>query len=167
MDFLGSFFSSTASAKPGKSSALLTTAQGMTTLFSALSRIGAGSADADQMEAGAWATERQAATAEAQSLQRQTELKRRLLQTLGQNDVAYAAAGVDLTQGVAAQANAEAERRATDELTIERAGLTAELGQYGTRARLQRRMARAARRASYLEAGGIVGSGLIDIAERG
>lgn len=167
MDFLGSFFSSTTSAKPGKSSALLTTAQGVTTLFSALSRIGAGAADADQLEAGAWATERQAKTAEAQSLQRETELKRRLLATLGQNDVAYAAAGVDLTQGVAAQANAEAERRAASEISIERSGLQAELGQYGTRARLQRRMARAARRASYLEAGGIIGSGLIDIAERG
>lgn len=52
--------------------------------------------------------------------QRQTQMKRELLKVLGENDVTFANAGIDISGGIAANAAAAAKKRAAEEITIDR-----------------------------------------------
>lgn len=62
----------------------------------------------------------QAGQEQVEATQRQTKMKRSLLNALGENDVAFAAAGIDITGGIAQDARATAEKRASEEITIDR-----------------------------------------------
>lgn len=92
----------------------------LTSTLTALSTIGAGmEAAATSREAAAQA-QLESGQEQVQSQQRQTEMKRRLLEVLGENDVTFAAAGIDLSSGIAANARQQAQERAVSELSIER-----------------------------------------------
>lgn len=96
---------------------------GASTLLSALQAVGTiagGLAAAGASKDMAAQTELQAGQEKVESTQRQTQMKRSLLSVLGENDVAFAAAGIDISGGIAQQARQTANRRAADELTIDR-----------------------------------------------
>lgn len=96
---------------------------GAQTIVSALQAVGtvmgglsAASASRDMADQ----TELQAGQEQVETTQRQTQMKRTLLNVLGENDVTFASAGIDITGGIAQQARQTATQRATDEITIDR-----------------------------------------------
>ena len=107
-------------------SATTTTASGLSglsglgTALSILGTIGSGLSSASQSNAMVAQVEMQSGQEQLQSTQRQTEQKRALMQVLGENDVTFAAAGIDLTGGIAAGARAKATKDATEQISIER-----------------------------------------------
>ena len=52
--------------------------------------------------------------------QRQTAMKRELLKVLGENDVTFANAGIDISGGLAETTATQAKKRASEEITIDR-----------------------------------------------
>lgn len=96
---------------------------GASTLLSALQAVGTiagGLTAASASKDMAAQTELQAGQEKVESTQRQTQMKRSLLSVLGENDVAFAAAGIDISGGIAQQARQTASQRATEEITIDR-----------------------------------------------
>jgi hypothetical protein len=94
--------------------------QAFTTVLSALGTIGSGAAAAAQSREAADEADLQAGQDKVQSTQRQTQMKRTLMQVLGENDVAFASAGIDLNGGIAQASADTAKKRASEELTIDR-----------------------------------------------
>lgn len=108
------------SAAAGATSAGLSGAQILTSTLSALGTIGAGLSSAAASRDAADQTELQAGQDQVETTQRQTQMKRSLLQVLGENDVAFAAAGIDISGGIAQDTRQRASQRGVDELTIDR-----------------------------------------------
>lgn len=104
----------------GGSSGVLSILQGAASVAGVLATIGAGNAQAESYKAQAFHSDMEAKNEEAQGLQRTTQLKRELLKIVGESDVNYAAAGIDISTGVAAEARATAEDRASQEISIDR-----------------------------------------------
>lgn len=139
------------------SATLLSTLQGVATTVSILGTIGqtlsafnASNAQADQAEL-------EAGQSQLESVQRQTSMKRELLRVMGENDTRFAAAGIDLTGGIAANSRAKNKRRAAQEISIERDNSDFQSALYRARATGLRRKA-----TSQLFAGAIesVGQGV-------
>lgn len=95
-------------------------AQTLTSVLSAIGTVGAGVAGAQASRDEADQADLQSGQEQVQDLQRQTKMKRTLLQVLGENDVAFASAGIDISGGIAQQSRQTASQRAVDELTIDR-----------------------------------------------
>ena len=138
------------------SAALLSALQGVATTVSILGTIGqtlsAFSASNDQANQA----ELEAGQNQLESAQRQTAMKRELFRVMGENDSRFAAAGIDLRGGIAANARKREKRRATEELSVERDSAQFKSALYRARATGLRRKA-----TSQLFAGGIesVGQG--------
>ncbi|NUR12357.1 MAG: hypothetical protein HOQ20_11020 [Bradyrhizobium sp.] len=109
-----------AAATGGATAAGLSGAQTLVGVLSAIGTLGAGFASAQASKDQADAVELQAGQDKVQDTQRQTQMKRTLLQVLGENDVTFAAAGIDISGGIAQDAKQTATKRAVDELTIDR-----------------------------------------------
>lgn len=95
--------------------------QGIASAISAIGAVGAGVSAMASANEQADATELQAGQEQVASTQRQNQMRRELLRVLGENDVAFAAAGVEVGQGGIAsstRANANADAAAT--LNIDR-----------------------------------------------
>lgn len=104
----------------GGTAAGLSGGQILTSALSALGTIGAGMQAAATSREAAVQADLEAGQERVSSQQRTTEMKRRLLDVLGENDVTFAAAGIDISGGIAAGARQQAQQRATTEISIER-----------------------------------------------
>lgn len=165
---IGSIFGLGGSAAAtGASSGVLSGLQAFTTVLSALGTIGAGAAAAQQSRDMADQTELQAGQDKVEATQRQTQMKRTLLEVLGENDVSFAAAGIDLNGGIAQSSRAAAEKRASEELTIDRRDQDFRSALYKVRAQGLRRRASSQMGGALLGALGQVAGVGIDLAQRG
>ena len=88
----------------------------------------------------------------AQGFARTTSLKKELAQALGENDVKFAAAGIDLSGGVAADNRQALESDATQEISIDRSDTSARYALHRSRAAGYRGLAKSTRRAGMLGA---------------
>jgi hypothetical protein len=139
----------------------------LTTLLSAVGTIGAGLSSAQASRDQADQAELTAGQEQVAGQQRQLQMKRALLQTLGENDVAYAAAGIDISGGIAQSTAAEAKKRAASELSIDREDSDFRSALYRMRARGLRRQAGSQVGGALISAlGGIANAG-IDLDYRG
>lgn len=125
---------------------------GGTSILSAMRSFAAGDARAGEIEARA--TDDRAA-----GIQRRTQMSREALDVLGSNDVAAAAAGLDLSYGQAA----DARSRTLDDFSAER---SIDLQQEDARFRGYRRAARAARQSGQLEGFLKLGEGAVSLSQR-
>ncbi|ASY69386.1 hypothetical protein [Sinorhizobium fredii] len=148
-------------------SGALSALQGIATTLKVLGGIGAGVAARNEAEDAAVQTELQSGQEQLQSTQRQTSMKRELARVLGQNDVIYAAAGIDLSGGIAQQTAAEQKARATDEISIEQQDSEFRRALYRLRARGQRSAGRSAMRGALIGAIGDVAQYGMDVGNRG
>lgn len=125
---------------------------GIATVGGVLAAMGAGNAQAESYKAQAFTSDMEAENEKAQSLQRTTAMKRELARILGENDVNYAAAGIDLSGGVAAEARQTAEKRAAQEISIDRSMADAKKAMLKAQAATYRRLASQARTTGFLNA---------------
>ena len=86
--------------------------QGTATVLGVVSSIAGGNAEADALNAQAIDAEREQEIETLSGIERRASIKATLAEALGQQDVAYAASGVDLSWGTASQARREAYREA-------------------------------------------------------
>ncbi|MBV2183792.1 MAG: hypothetical protein KUL88_04520 [Rhizobium sp.] len=108
-----------ATAAAGASSGALTALQGFGSALKILGTIGAGMAAANESKQLATEADLQGGQEQVEGQQRQNRIRRELARVLGQNDVTYAAAGIDLSGGIAQEQATTARQRATDEITID------------------------------------------------
>lgn len=108
-----------ATATAGLSSGVLTALQGFAAGLTALGQIGAANAQAKTLTNQATEAKLEAGQEQVSSVQRQTAMKRELARVLGQNSVTFAAAGIDLAGGMAADAATAAKQRAAEEMSID------------------------------------------------
>lgn len=94
----------------GSGLSLATIMQGGATVLGIVSSIGAGNAAAAEAEMAAQDAETEQALETLQGINRRNETRKALISALGAQDTAYAASGVDLSVGTAAQARQEALR---------------------------------------------------------
>lgn len=90
---------------------------GTATALSAVASIGASNAEADALRQQAADQDMQQSLETVQDIGRRTSIKREMLAALGQREAAYAASGVDLSFGTAAETRTEALRDADLALT--------------------------------------------------
>lgn len=144
-----------AAAGPGLS--LSSILSGVATVGGFVSSIMAGNAEADAARAAAIDAEREQSLENLQGINRRRSLKAAAAEALGEQDAAYAASGVDLSFGSAA----EARRRALRETDM---ALTSDGGTQETRvARLQERAANYRRQAGRARMAGVI-SGITGVA---
>lgn len=137
---------------------------GVATAGGVLAAMGAGRAQAESYKAQAFTTDMEAENEKVAGLQRTTAMKRELARILGENDVNYAAAGIDLSGGVAKEARDTAEARAAQEINIDRSMTDAKRGMLRANAASYRRMARQAKTTGFLNAISAAGEGLSGMA---
>ncbi|MFK0330907.1 hypothetical protein ACIQUB_07265 [Rhizobium sp. NPDC090275] len=140
---------------------------GVSTLLKVVGTIGAGRAAAAESRQLADQADLSANQEQLAGEQRKTKMTRELARVLGNNDVAYAAAGIDLTQGVAASNAASAKARAADEISIDQQDTDFKRSMYRMRASNLRDRARSQKGGAMLSALGDVAGFGIDLASRG
>lgn len=120
--------------------------QGTATALSVFAGIGAANQEADALELAAGDAEREKALETLQGIERRTSIKRSMMEAIGEQNVATAASGVDLSFGTPGQARREAYREAdlgletangTEQSRVSR--LTERAANYRSRARSTRR----------------------------
>lgn len=109
----------TATTAAATTSTSLGALQGFATTLSVLGQLGSGLMAAQQSRQMATEAELQSGQEQVAGTQRTTAMKRELARVLANNDVAFAAAGIDLSGGIAANAATEAKKRAVDEISID------------------------------------------------
>lgn len=107
----------TAAAAGAAGSTLLGFAQGTVTAFSMLSTIGQGIALKQQSRAEAQLVEAEARVDKVTGMDEANLIRRRLAEAIGQQQVAYAAAGVQLGTGSPAVMQGDSEAAATRDIT--------------------------------------------------
>lgn len=121
---------------------LSTLLQGTATVLGIVQSFNAGKADEAALNAAADDAKREVPLETLQGINRRTAIKQQMMESVGDQDVAYAASGVDLSFGTPLQARKEAFRQ-TD------LGVTSDVGTEQTRVgRLQEREAEYRKRAS-------------------
>lgn len=85
-----------------------------------LTGIGAGLAQAGNMKAQADEADLQSGQESVQQAQKAAAAKRQLMGVLGDNRATFAAAGIDISQGIAADNEATNKRQTADQLNIDR-----------------------------------------------
>lgn len=149
------------------SSGALSILEGVTGVFGALSAIGRGQAQSTAYKMQAQQAEFDAGQEQVAGVQRESKLKRELLKTLGQNDVAFAASGIDIGTGIAADARQNAEQRASDEISIDRDTVDARIAMQRAKALGYLNLASDASSAGLFDALGIAGKTGLRLAGRG
>ena len=123
-----------------------------------LGQIGSGIAAKNQAENMAAQADLTAGQEHLQSTQRQTAMKRQLLQVLGENDVTFASAGIDISGGgIAQSAAADAKKRAAQEISIDRNDADFRRATYRLKAQGYRQQGRSALGGALL---GALGTGI-------
>jgi hypothetical protein len=129
--------------------------QGVTGLFSAVSAMSAANAQANSLNDQAFQADLEATRENAAGNQRQTSIKREALRIMGDNVSKYAASGIDISSGVAAETNSDLERVAAEEVTIDRADADARSSMRRLQSAGLRRQAKDTRRGGMFQALGI------------
>lgn len=148
-------------------SGVLSALQGISTVLGVLGTIGAGAASARASNQQADQADLQAGQEQLAGQQRENKMRRELARVLGQNDVAYAAAGIDLTQGVAANNAATQKQQATDDINIDQQQTDFQRSLYKLRAQGLRAQASATRGGALLTSLGSLANYGVSLAERG
>ncbi|QGZ33916.1 hypothetical protein [Stappia indica] len=148
-------------AASGFGSTALSVLQGVGTAAGILGQLGGAS------ESAALQADIQAGQEKVQGTQAETRMKQELLRILGENQVATAAAGIDITAGIGQQANQTAKRRAASELSISRENSDMQSALYRLRANGLRTRARGERFGGLVGAFGTGAQFGIDLAARG
>lgn len=141
--------------------------QGTLTAFSAASSIGQGIAargEARLEELGAAA---QASREKIAADDEATRINRALAEVIGEQSIAYAAAGIELGSGTPVQAREEARRRANEDLNINRSNRNAKVAQWNQRAWAARSRGQNAFLAGLMNAGMDLASYGLDLVNRG
>lgn len=157
----------TAGAATAGTAGTLSAGQILSTTISALGQIGGALSAAASSRAEADQADLQAGQEQVESQQRQLKMKRSLLQVLGENDVTFASAGIDLGQGIAQQSADSAKQRALEEITIDRRDQEFRSALYRQRASGLRRRAGMQIGSGLLGAIGTFADTAIDIGRRG
>lgn len=124
--------------------------QGTATVLSVFAGMGAANQEADALELAAGDAEREQALETLQGIERRSSIKRAMMNAVGQQNVATAASGVDLSFGTPGQARREAFREAD-------LGIATASGTEQTRvARLSERAANYRSRAKSTRRGGLL-----------
>jgi hypothetical protein len=144
------FAGGTTAAAAGSGLSAASILQGAATIGGVLASIGAGKAQAESYKAQAFEAELERENENAQHVQRASAFKRELLRIVGENDVSYAAAGIDLSAGAPADARQEQQSRVASEISIDRATTDARMAMLKARAASLRRLARNARTKNLL-----------------
>lgn len=154
-------------AAAGAGSTIASILQGSATLFSVLGGIGAANQEAGALELAAGDAEREKALETLQGVERRTSIKRAMMDSIGEQAVAYATSGVDLSFGTPSQARKEAFREA--DLGLETASGTelTRVARLDERAANYRSRAKATRRAGLLTGLGKGALGAANILARG
>lgn len=129
---------------------LSTILQGTASVLGLVSSIAAGQADRDQAEAMAADAEAEQPLEILKGIDRRRSLKLATIDAIGEMDAAYAASGVDLSFGTAAQARKEAFREADLGLTSEAGTTMTRLARLTERAANYRAMGKRAMRAGVV-----------------
>lgn len=148
-------------------STALSILQGVATVTSIFGTLGAAENEAIALEGSARMTELDAGQNQLASTQRQSVMKRELMRVLGENDVAIAAAGIDLTGGVAESSRAQIKGDASREISIEREDDELRRALLKARSSGLRTRAAGAREGGLLRAFGQGASLATDLFERG
>lgn len=127
---------------------------------SLLGTIGTGLAANAQAKAQAADIELQAGQEKLRTVQQQTRASRQLRAVLGENANTFAAAGIDLSGGIAQSSADDIKKRAADNLTIDRADDEFRRSLAKLRARNVRAQGRSALLASGINAAGQLGASL-------
>ncbi|TPW33242.1 hypothetical protein FJU08_01370 [Martelella alba] len=157
----------TSAASGLASAAALKTGFGILSGVSALGQIGLGLSQASTFRAQANEADLQAGQEQVAAQQRQNQIRREMAAIFGDTKGKYAAAGVDLTGGIAqdqAQKNAQA---AVDQISIDRRDSEFLQAQYRARARNLRNNAGSAIGGGLLSALGTTSSAGLSIAQLG
>jgi hypothetical protein len=158
---------SSLAAGAGLTSTVLGILQGVATATSVLGSLSAASSEQQALMMQAQEAELQAGQGGLDSANRQIRMKRELLQVLGANKVAAAAAGIDLQGGIAADDATAQKVAATREISIEREDDQMRRALIKARASGLRSRARDAGTAGLVRAGGQFAQFGMDVAERG
>lgn len=126
--------------------------QGVAGVTSILSGLAASNSQADAYEMKAADADFAEVDERSQGMARTTALKKELAAALGENDVKFAAAGIDLSGGVAEDTRQNLESDTAQELTIDRADTSARRALHRSRAAGYRGLAKSTRRAGGLAA---------------
>jgi hypothetical protein len=110
----------TAAAAGGIGSTLLTILSGVASVASVAGTLQAAQSNSTEAFANAVQANVQAGQSQVGTEQQATTLKRELVKVLGENDVAIAAAGIDLSGGIAATSRANANKDTVEQLSISR-----------------------------------------------
>lgn len=148
----------TATAAPAAAGfSLSSLLQGTATVLGMVQSINAGKADEEAANAAADDAAREIPLETLQGITRRTALKKEMMDSVGQQDVAYAASGVDLSFGTPSRARSEAFRQAD-------LGLTSDVGTEQTRiGRLQEREAEYRKRARRARQSGLFNAAIIGV----
>ena len=141
--------------------------QGISTVLKVLGTVGAAAASARADNQMADQADLQAGQEQLLGEQRKTKMSRELARVLGNNQVAFAAAGIDLTQGIAADNAASAKQRAASEISIDQQDTEFRRALYRMRAGGYRDRARATKGGALLTALGDVASYGMNLAQMG
>ncbi|NDV87039.1 hypothetical protein GTW51_10030 [Aurantimonas aggregata] len=163
----GTTAAGTAAATATTGSTIASILQGTATALSVFAGIGAANTEADALEMAAGDAEREKALETLQGVERRTSIKRAMMDAIGEQNVATAASGVDLSFGTPSQARREAFREA--DLGIETANGTEQtrVSRLTERAANYRSRAKSTRRAGLLTDLGQGAEGASNILLRG
>lgn len=136
---------------------LQTLLQGTATVLGMASSVAAGNADAEAATLAADDAAREVPLETLQGIKRRSSIKQEMMDRIGDQDVAYAASGVDLSFGTPGQARKEAFRQGD-------LGLESDTGTEQTRvARLQEKEAAYRKRAARARSGGWFDAAMIGL----
>jgi hypothetical protein len=124
--------------------------QGTATVLGIASSVAGGNAEAAQAEMAASDAEAEQPLENLQGIARRNSIKRQLADAIGTENVAYAASGVDLSTGTAAEARKDAYREADLALTTDAGTQESRLSRLSERAKNYRLMAKQSRRSGWL-----------------
>lgn len=140
---------------------------GISTALSVLGTIGSGAAAAREANQMADQATLEAGQEQLAGEQRKTKMSRELARVLGNNDVTFAAAGIDLTQGIASDAATRAKQQAASEISIDQQDTDFRRSLYRMRAAGYRDKAKSARGGALLGALGQVAGFGLNLKEQG
>ncbi|NSZ06416.1 hypothetical protein G6M14_08590 [Agrobacterium tumefaciens] len=143
-----------AAAAPAVSGGLSLTKllSGTATVLGMVQSINAGNADAEAANLAAADAAREVPLETLKGITRRTAIKQQMMDSIGQQDVAYAASGVDLSFGTPSQARTEAFRQADLGITSDVGTEQTQVGRLQEREANYRKRAKRARTSGYVDA---------------
>ncbi|WCA60334.1 hypothetical protein G6M16_007425 [Agrobacterium tumefaciens] len=157
----------TAAAAPAAAGfSLSSLLQGTATVLGMVQSINAGRADAEALTAAADDAAREVPLETLQGINRRTAIKQQMMDSIGQQDVAYAASGVDLSFGTPSQARKEAFRQTDLAVTSDVGTEQTRIGRLQEREAEYRKRASRAKRSALFDAALIGFKGATSIADR-